>query len=492
VRARQPLDRDLEADDSAQQPVPVRRGQRIHAPRLFARPLVGVGEISQQPLQVGGGQQRRAAVSVHHDVVPAGAGTFGLHATSDWGLLSRMAKRVIVAGVVAALLAHAAAVVAAPADPGERAEALLVGGAINRYVAKQLPSTFSVRGDRDAGISAQDVTVVDARYCGGGKDAGRGRFVGVVRPDGAAGTLPALEAGDCRAKLDEVAKRLAAAPDAGAIAAVELLAEWVPSELRVSIGDVAGGGEGGRALARTMARAKAAGPLATVETSGLQLATERGASLSLDLALSFLKGNDGILSTLTVACPGCAPTPRGVPIASAAGAAADVDAVVAATLRFADRLVALYSEDGPLRLQVDRQEIEIRNLQLVGGEGMLSVRGRATSRAYAESAQVQIDSSGADLRLTDVRADAQAEDCRALSGGAAMRCSVRNAARGPAAAALAAAMVSRYRGKPLRTLIAPPPFSFEAGGRRMTLRLTPTRASATAGSLVVHGKADVE
>jgi hypothetical protein len=38
----------------------------------------------------------------------------------------------------------------------------------------------------------------------------------------------------------------------------------------------------------------------------------------------------------------------------------------------------------------------------------------------------------------------------------------------------------------------PPPFSFEVGGRRMTLRLTPTRASATGGSLVVTGKADIE
>jgi hypothetical protein len=69
---------------------------------------------------------------------------------------------------------------------------------------------------------------------------------------------------------------------------------------------------------------------------------------------------------------------------------------------------------------------------------------------------------------------------------------VRNGARGPAAAALAAAMASRYRGQLLRTLVAPPPFSFEAGGRRVTLRLTPTRAGATAGTLVVHGKADFE
>jgi hypothetical protein len=409
-----------------------------------------------------------------------------------------MAKRAIVAGVIALGLAPAAAArAAAPADPGERAEAVLLGGALNRFIAKQLPTTVSVRGDRDAGIGAQDVTVVDARTCGGGKDGRRGRIVGVVRPDGAAGTLPTLEAPDCRGKLEDIAKRLAATPDAGAIAVVELSAEWAPWELRVSIGDVAAAGEGGRALAKTMARAKAAGPLATVETAGLQLATERGSTLALDLALTFLRGEGGVVATLTIACGGCAPQAR-IPVVDSklptppAGAPADVDGIVGATLPFANRLVSLYSQDGPLVLQVERQEIEIRNLQIAGGEATLTVRGRATSRAYAESAQLHIESAGADLRLSDVRAVPEAEDCRALSGGAAIRCTVRNAARGPAAATLAAAMMSRYQGKPLRTLIVPPPFSFELGGRRMTLRLTPTRASSTGGNLLVYGKADVE
>lgn len=402
-----------------------------------------------------------------------------------------MTGRALVAGVIAAALVHAPAASAAPADLDERAEALLLGGAINRFVVKQLPATFSLRGDRDAGIGAQNVTLVDARYCGAGKDGGRGLLVGVLRLAGAAGTLPPVDADDCRAKLDEVARRLAAAPEAGTVAVVELIAEWVPWELRVSIGDVAAGGDGARELARTLARAKTAGPLAAVETSGLRLATERGSSLNLDLALTFLKGTAGLVSTLTVAGPGGVPAPR-VPVVNPAGAAADVDAIVGATLPFANRVLALYSQDGPLVLQLDRQEVEIRNLKVGGGEGTLTVRGRATSSAVAESAQVHIESAGADLRLADVRAEAETEDCRALSGGASMRCTVRNAARGPAAAVLAAALTARYRGRLLRTLMAPPPFSFEVGRRRLTLRLTPTRASSTGGNLVVHGKADVE
>jgi len=118
------------------------------------------------------------------------------------------------------------------------AEALIRAGAINRFVAKQLPTTFNVRGNRDAGIGAEEVTLVDARFCGGTKDASRGKFVGVLRPaGGGTAALPALDGSDCRGKLDEVAKRLAAAPDAGSVAVVELVVEWVPTELRVSIGD---------------------------------------------------------------------------------------------------------------------------------------------------------------------------------------------------------------------------------------------------------------
>jgi hypothetical protein len=358
-----------------------------------------------------------------------------------------MATRAIIAGLIAGGLAAPVALAApAPADPGERAEALLLGSAINRYVAKQLPTTFTVRGNRDAGIGAEEVTLVDARFCGGTKDASRGKLVGVLRPAGAgAASLPALDAPDCRHKLDDVAKRLAAAPDAGSVAVVELQVEWVPSELRVSIGDIGAAGEAGRALAKTLARAKAAGPLATVETGGLRLETERGSALSLDLALSFPKAADGVLATLTIACPGCAAPPR-APLVTPAGAPPDSDGVVGATLRFANRVVGLFSEDGPLVLELDRQTVEIRNIQISGGEGTLAVRGRATSRAVSETARVSIESSGSDLRLAEVRAEPEMEDCNALSGGASLRCNVRNAAGGPAAAALAAAMTSRYRG----------------------------------------------
>jgi hypothetical protein len=59
-------------------------------------------------------------------------------------------------------------------------------------------------------------------------------------------------------------------------------------------------------------------------------------------------------------------------------------------------------------------------------------------------------------------------------------------------AAVASGMTNRYRGQLLRTLLPPPPFAFEVGGRRLTLRLTPTRARSTAAGLIVYGRAELE
>jgi len=387
---------------------------------------------------------------------------------------------------------------AAPAASAERAEVLLLGGAINRTLAKQLPSTFTLRGEPDAGIVGPAVTLVAARSCGA-KDAGRGRLVGVVRPGGTVGPAVALEAADCRRKPSEIARRLSGAQpadagaDASAFAVVELIATWAPSELRVSIGDVAGGGDPARPLARALARAQAAGPFTTIDTAGLRLETERGSTLPLELALSFPKGGDGVLATLTVACADCAASPPpAAPFVTPIGAPTDTDAIAGVTLRFANRLAALFSGDGPLLLALDGQTFEIRGVQLDGGDGALSVRGRATARAFAETARVRIDAAGADLRLSEVRADPELDDCSAVTGTSYARCSLRNAARGPAAAALAAAMTARLRGRLVRALIAPPPFAFDVGGRRMTLRLTPTRAAAIGGAVIVHGQAEID
>src|SRR5258706_37947 len=102
--------------------------------------------------------------------------------------------------------------------------------------------------------------------------------------------------------LDAVVQRIPAGMDG--VAVVEIVVEWVPWQLRFVLGNVAASGPGAAALGAALARAKAAGPLETFDTNGIRLATERGAALELDLAISFVKAGHAVLGTLTAAGPG--------------------------------------------------------------------------------------------------------------------------------------------------------------------------------------------
>jgi hypothetical protein len=403
-----------------------------------------------------------------------------------------MVSRPPSAASLAVLLAVALSSPARAADPepaAERAEAQLFGTAINRFVEKRLPATLELPGDRAAGVRRMSVTVTEARFCGA-LDATRGRVIAVVRapaepPATPPATVTPLLGGpqDCQDKLDDVARRRAPSDTLGV---VEVIAAWAPWELRLALGAVATSGPGAEALGAALARAKAAGPLATVETSALRLANERGGALSLDVALTFLKAGDSVLATLT---PAARTRPETRPsLLDPAGAPAGADGVVGATFAFANRVLALFGQDGPLLLEIDREVVELRNLQLSGANGAAQLCGRATSRSVGESMRLTIEATGGDLTIAEVRAEPELEDC----GQTGLACRLRNAARSTAAAAAAAALTARYKGQLLRTLRQPAPFSFDAGGQSFTLRLTPSRARATSAGLVVYGKAALE
>jgi hypothetical protein len=396
-----------------------------------------------------------------------------------------------VARAVALVLAVGAAMEARADDAGERADAMVLGPAINRFVAKQLPVPLRLRGQRAAGIAPIEATLVEARYCGA-IDAGRGRLVALLRPgtEAAAGAPQLTGARDCQDKLDDVLKRIAVGADD--VALVEIVADWVPSQLRLAIGNVAASGPGAAALSAGLARTKAAGPLETVDTSGIRLATERGAALELDLAISFLKAGDAVLGTFTVAKEGARDREPRPPFFDAAGAPAGTDALAGATFPFAQRVVSLYGQDGPLVFQLEAQSIEVRGLQLSGKDGSLTLAGRATSRAMKESQRLVIEAAGPDLKITEVRATPELEDCAAATSLNALGCQARNAARSAAAVALASGMTARYRGQLLRSLVTPPPYSFEIGGRRLTLRTVPLRARASASGPIVYGRGELE
>lgn len=374
-------------------------------------------------------------------------------------------------------------------DRGERAEALVLGSAINAYVDKKLPVTFEIPGEPAAGATSVSVTLLEARYCGA-LDATRGRLIGVVRLAGEAPTAPPTppvlgSARDCPAKVEDVARR--APTGAGALAVVEILAAWAPWQLKLAIGNVATNGEGAASLGAALARAKGTGPLATIDTAAIRLATARGAALTLDLAVAFLKVGDGVLATFTPAGRGPPREPRPA-LVDPPGAPAGADGMVGATFALANRVVALFSQDGPLVLEAEGQVIEVRALQLAGGSGAATVRGRATSRSLAETVWLTIDAAGANLKVAEVHAEPELEDC----GAAGLGCRVRNTARAAAASAVAATLTARYRGQTLRTFLQPPPFSFDLGGQPFTLRLQPARVRATAAGLVIYGKVDLD
>jgi hypothetical protein len=405
-------------------------------------------------------------------------------------MLSRP-RSVLLLSLALALPAPARA--AEPEAPPERAEAQLFGGAINRFVEKKLPVTLELPGDRAAGVRRMTVTVTEARFCGAA-EAGRGRLIAVVRAPAEPPATPAVAvtplltgAADCQAKLEDVAHRRPPA-DAAPLAVVEVLAAWAPWELKLSLGNVAASGE---ALAAALGRARNAGPLAAVETSGLRLASERGGSLSLDLALAFTKANDAVTATLTPAT--ATPTTRGgrdarPALLDPAAAPSGADGIVGATYAFANRVLTLFGQDGPILLEIEHEVIELRGLQLAGTAGAATLRARATARSVGESMRLTAQATGNDLTISEIRAEPELEDC----GQVGIGCRVRNTARSAAAAAAAAGLTARYKGQLLREIRQPPPFSFDAAGQSFTLKLTPTRTRASAAGLIVYGKATLE
>jgi hypothetical protein len=381
------------------------------------------------------------------------------------------------------------------AEPPERAEALLSGDAADRLLAKLLPVAVDVPADKAAPGAPTAVRLVEARFCGAAGPS-RGRLIGVVRPDGAAAAAPPLLTGphDCQDKLADVLRRGGgAAPDAEPVAIVEVLAAWTPWQLKLSLGDsaVGGGKDGGAALGAALARAKAAGPIQSIDTAALPLATPDGGSQPFDLGLTFLKGGEGVLLALAPAGRPGAREGHAPPPDKTEGAVAP-DATIAATYALVNRLVALYTDRGPMVLEVGGQTVEVRELAVAGSDGALTVRGRATPRSIPESVRISIESSGADLRISQVRAAPELEDCAAMSTFAALGCRARNAARGSAASALAGEMTSRYRGQTLRNLTPLPASTLQLGQRRLNVRLTPTRLRATTDGVVLYGKADID
>ncbi|HXI55696.1 MAG TPA: hypothetical protein VNO55_06535 [Polyangia bacterium] len=376
-------------------------------------------------------------------------------------------------------------------DGAERADVLIAAATTNMMLAKLLPQPIEIAGDRaaDGGPPPPPVTVwlVEARYCGAG-DGGRGRVLGVVRSrrDALPATPPLLDApGDCRASLEKMARRTAFAslPDA---ALVELAAAFAPWQVRVSVGSFVTAPAGSAGLAAALTRAQAAPTVRTIRTGAQSLSLPDFPAQTFDVAVRFGKA-DGVTLTLT-------PTPMTGASASAAAAPGDpltlpegADATFRVSDGLANHLLDQATQNGPLVVPVDRQAIELRRLHVASQDDRASLRARATPRGLPESVGLAVDAAGGDLRLVEVRAQPELEDCAGLSMMSALGCRARNAARSTAAATLAGELTARTRGQTVRTLGSVPSASITVGAQRLRVRVTPTRLRATAAGLTATG-----
>jgi hypothetical protein len=166
-----------------------------------------------------------------------------------------------------------------------------------------------------------------------------------------------------------------------------------------------------------------------------------------------------------------------------------------ATLRIndalANRLLTQATQEGPLVVPIDRQSIELGNLHLTSNDDRATVRARATPRGLGESVGLAVDAAGGDLKVVEVRAQPELEDCAGLSMMSALGCRARNAARSAVANTLAAELTGRTRGQTVRSLAAIPAASITVGAQRLRVRVTPTRLRSTPAGLTATGAIDV-
>ncbi|HEX3694706.1 MAG TPA: hypothetical protein VH374_04885 [Polyangia bacterium] len=404
--------------------------------------------------------------------------------------------------MVAIAVAVSLPAVARAASEGERADAALSAAATNRILGKVLPVAYDLAAaatsnpapttpSPDAGPAAPaSVTVwlVDARYCGVA-EGGRGRMVGVVRSTEARLASSALDgAATCAAKLDDLLKRdaIAAAGDAAVVSL--LLAPSEQGGLRISIGALAAGPGVAPVVAAALAHARTTNEtIRVIDTTARVLTFPGLPPQAYDVAIRFLKGDEGVALRLMPSAtpPGHAPPTAAPPEALAIPEGSD--GALRASFALGNRLLAQATRDGPLTVDVQGQAIDVTALRADGADHRLAVRGRATPRGLGESAHIAVEATGADLRVAEVRAEADNEDCAAYSMMAALGCRARNTARQAAAATLAGELTRQFGGQVLRTLAPIPPAALTLGPRRLQARLRATRLSASGSGLTAAG-----
>jgi hypothetical protein len=303
------------------------------------------------------------------------------------------------------------------------------------------------------------VFLVDVRFCGA--DAkGRARARAVFTADARVQRLNTLHRpDDCAADLDKVATRALAdlGTDSVAVAAVgasSSAGSIAPALDGVAVTALSGPvAPGLRALAMRP-------PLPAIALRGLELDREHPGALTMNLALEWRR--DGI--ALAAALGGRAPPPRGGP-----DKAPDGGIAIEMPLALANEILDRVSRRNPIHVKMEPEEIALSDLHVARGGPGLVVTARATSVSVGEPFDVAVELGGADLQIADSRVSPVLEDCSRVGVIERLACSARNAGRGAAAQALAAALRQQVQGKLVRMLLGTRSFSLDLGGRAVTV-----------------------
>ena len=332
-------------------------------------------------------------------------------------------------------------------------------------VQGSLPATVTL--PRELG-EEQAMRVTEFRYCGA-SDKGNGKFRAAGRVSGGeAAPRPLLVGAEaCRANLIELAERAGAALAEGTVL-VDLEAAWRSWELKLAAVRAVRVDKEGRA--RPVAGLGKPFELQAMRTSDLRIDNGAGPPIVLHARPVFHANAIEILLVLADKTPGKLPLPDAAELALSGPE--NIAAVLPAA--FANQVLRRLTWTQPLVIPVDRDEVEVRDVTLIGegaGEAaQLMVAGSATPRSVRETVRWQVLSTGEPLRLSVLRAAAQPEDCAGLGTMAAIGCNLRNGARVAGAEAFVQALTQKHQGRFVHELGNPFDLHFTVAGQRIGLR----------------------
>ncbi|HEY5283638.1 MAG TPA: hypothetical protein VIM14_12685, partial [Polyangia bacterium] len=374
----------------------------------------------------------------------------------------RIGQRRFLAGLAVAVgfSAACASVLAAEPDPVRvRISAALLDEEIRAFLPATLalPRTLAELGEE----GARTITLAELKYCGA-TEKGAGRLRAVIRPSATKAQAFLTASDGCQVSLADLAKRGATSSDgsdgSNGLVLADLEATWKSWELKLAIVHALVLGKGARKGAPTTIDKRA--DIWTVSTSDLRIDTAAGAPIvlhaapffvanAIDLAVVMTDGPAPKAATLERAAAGN----RGDMLAGQSNMAAEVPLAVA------NQVLRRLTWTQPLTIPVDRDEVEVRQVSLVGlGNGesaRVTVAGTATPRSIRETMQWSLLLGGDPLLVSSGKFSAQFEDCSGLGTMAALSCNVRNGARGAAAEGFGSALTQRYQGQPVHELASP-------------------------------------